>query len=84
MVDDSGESDEEADSPEPVSRPYQTAVKNRALQADVEIMEEECNDPQYKKGEDSSQKAGCSTIYAPTRYPCRATCAPQTMRHQNG
>ncbi len=76
MVDDSGESDEEADSPEPVRRPYQTAVKNRALQADVEIMEEECNDPQYNKGEDSSQKAGCSTIYAPTRYPCRATCAP--------
>ena len=76
MAGDSEESDEEADSPEPVRRPYQTAVKNRALQPDVEIMEEECNDPQYNKGEILSQSAACSNTHAPTREPCRAFCSP--------
>ena len=47
---DSEEEDDEADSPEPARRPYQVHVKNRALQGDVEVIEEECNEPQYRKG----------------------------------
>ena len=50
MADDSEEDDDEAESPEPVRRPYQMHVKNRALQGDVEMIEEECNEPQYQKG----------------------------------
>ena len=47
------EEDDEAYSPEPMRRPYQSHVKNRALQAEVEIIEEESKEPQYnqQKGE---------------------------------
>ena len=41
---------DEQDTPEPARRPYQTHVKNRALQGDVEIMEEECKELQYQGG----------------------------------
>lgn len=47
VASDSDEEDDEADSPERMRRPYQSHVKNRALQADVEIIEEECKEPQY-------------------------------------
>ena len=51
MAEDSEEEeDDEAESPEPVRRPYQMHVKNRALQGTVELIEEECDEPQYQKG----------------------------------
>lgn len=45
------EEDDEAESPEPMRRPYQMHVKNRVLQGDVEIIEEECNEAQYQRGD---------------------------------
>ena len=40
-----------AASPEPVSRAYQAAVKNRALKGNVETIQHECAEPKYQQGE---------------------------------
>ena len=58
---------DDQDTPEPARRPYQTHVKNRALQGDVEIIEEECKELQYQGGvlcfarETRRMKASCTS-----------------------
>lgn len=50
VADGSEEDSDDAQSPEPARRGYQAAVKNRPLQDDVEIIEEECAEAKYQKG----------------------------------
>ena len=79
LADGSGEDSDDAQSPEPARRGYQAAVRNRPLQDDVDLIEEECAEAMYQKGvvPYMSLTPQSKTVLALRALRCRAlqTCA---------